>query len=122
MRLFKWNASAAARNSLNDDLVAEAHTVMQVRSMCLTARVAAEITAADYENPEAHRAYQNAKETCIAEAERISDRFYRDTALHFIYVLCHRAGDCTAAKRIFDQISTYEIRGNILDGRPALFD
>jgi hypothetical protein len=119
--LFKGNKSAAeTRSSAEDDLATEANAVIGVRGVCL--RAAAEMTAADSENTEAHRAYQNAKEKCIAVAEGISDRFYRDTALHFIYILCKRANDDVAAKGIFDQIATYEIRGNILDGRPALFD
>jgi hypothetical protein len=123
MRLFKWNESASQKRwSSNDGQDTEANAVISIRGMCLTARVAAEITAADSENTDAHRAYLNAKEKCIAAAEGISDRFYRDTALHFIYVLCQRANDDAAAKRIFDQITTYEIRGNILDGRPSLFD
>jgi hypothetical protein len=59
---------------------------------------------------------------CITVARGISDTFYRDTALHFIFVLCRRANDEAAAKRIFEEITTDEIRGKILDGRPALFD
>jgi hypothetical protein len=106
----------------NEDLGAEVNAVIRVRGICLTATAAAEITAADAENIEAHRAYQNAKEKCIAIAAGISDRFYRDTAFHFIYAFCKRANDDVAAKHIFDQIATYEIRGNIVDGRPALFD
>jgi hypothetical protein len=119
----KGNKSAAeSGSSAEDHLEIEANAVIGVRGMCLTARVAAEMTAADSQNTEAHRAYQKAKEKCIAVAEGISDRFYRDTAFHFIYNLCKKANDDVAAKRIFDEIATYEIRGNILDGRPALFD
>jgi len=118
--LFKGNKSAAESSSSN--LATEANAVIRVRGICLTARAAAEITAGDSENTEALRAYENAKEKCIAVAEGISDKFYRDAALHFIYALCQRASDYAAAKRIFDRIATDEIRGKILDGRPALFD
>ena len=123
MRLFKWNESGSQKRwPFNEGQDTEANAVINIRGMCLNARVAAKITADDPENTEAHRAYLNAKDKCIAVAEGISDRFYRDTALHFIYALCQRANDEAGAKRIFNQITTYEIRGNILDGRPALFD
>jgi hypothetical protein len=118
--LSKWNKSAAESRSSN--LVTEVNAVIQVRGICLTARAAAEITAADSENTEAVRAYENAKKKSILVAEGVSDKFYRDTSLHFIYALCQKANDHAAAKRIFDRIATDEIRGNILDGRPALFD
>ena len=118
----KAKKSAAENRSSNDDLAIEVNAVIRVRGLCLTGRAAAEVAAADSENTEALRAYQNAKEKSIAIAEGISDKFYRDTALHFIYGLCQRANDDAASKRIFEQIDTLEIRGNILDGRPALFD
>ena len=116
----KWNKSAAESRSSN--LATEANAVIRVRGICLTGRAAAEITAVDSENTEALRAYENAKEKSIAVAEGISDEFYRDTALHFIYGLCQRANDQATTKRIFDRIATDKIRGNILDGRPAVFD
>ena len=116
----KWNKSAAKSRSYN--LATEATAVIRVRDICLTARAAAEITAVDSENAEAVRAYENAKEKSIAVAEGIPDEFYRDTALHFIYALCQRANDHATMKRIFDRIATDKIRGNILDGRPALFE
>lgn len=103
-------------------LVADVNELIRVRNICLTARAAAEITAADPENTEAQRAYQNAKEKSLSVAEGISDRFYKDTAHHFIYLLCQRANDGDAAEGVLDQITTYEIRGSTLDGRPALFD
>jgi hypothetical protein len=118
--LSKWKKSAAKSRSSN--LATEADAVIRVRGICLTARAAAEITAVDSENTEAVRAYENAKEKSIAVAEGISDEFYRDTALHFIYALCQRANDHATATRIFDRIATDKIRGNILDGRPAMFD
>jgi hypothetical protein len=122
VRWAKSKNPAAETRSSNDGLVAEVNEVIRVRDICLTAKLAAEITAADPENTEACRAYQNAKEQCLAVADGISDGFYKDTARHYIYTLCQRANDVHAAKLIFEQIGTYEIRGNILDGRPALFD
>jgi hypothetical protein len=100
----------------------EANVVVRIRDACLVAKVAAEIVATDSENMEAARAYQIAKQKCVAVAVGISDSFYRDTAFHFIYVLCQRANDTAAAQSILDRITTSEILGNILDKRPALFD
>jgi hypothetical protein len=119
-RLCRKNHAAERKPSKED--LNEVEAVLLVRGMCLTARAAAEILATDPENTDANRAYQVAKAQCIAVAERISDTFYRDTAFHFIYVFCQRASDDAAAQSILDRIATYEIRGNILDGRPALFD
>lgn len=128
MRLFRKN-NAAERKPSNEGLnepskenLNEVEAVLLVRGMCLTARAAAELLATDPENTDANRAYQVAKAQCIAIAERISDTFYRDTAFHSIYVFCQRASDDAAAQSILARITTYEIRGNILDGRPALFD
>lgn len=128
MRLFRKN-NAAERKPSNEGLnepskedLNEVEAVLLVRGMCLTARAAAELLATDPENTDANRAYQVAKAQCIAIAERISDTFYRDTAFHFIYVFCQRASDDAAAQSILARITTYEILGNILDGRPALFD
>jgi hypothetical protein len=122
VRWSRLSKSVVETRTSNGNLIAEVNEVIRVRDICLTARAAAEISATDPENIEAHRAYQNAKEKCLAAAEGISDGFYKDTAYHFIYVLCQRANDGDAARRVFDKIVTYEIRGNILDGRPALFD
>jgi hypothetical protein len=121
--MLKWfrKDNAAGRKLFAENLE-DIDALIRVRGICLAARAAAETTAADSENIESNRAFQIAKEKSIAVANGISNPFYRDTALHFIYVLCRRANDNDAAKGLLDRIDTYEIRGTILDGRPALFD
>ena len=101
MRWSKLRKSVAEARTSNEGLVAEVNEVIRVRDICLTARAAAEISTADPENTDAHRAYQNAKEKCLSVAEGISDKFYKDAAYHFIYVLCQRANDGNAAKHVF---------------------
>jgi hypothetical protein len=54
-------------------------------------------------------------------ANKFSDQFYRDLALHHIYGLCKIANDDTA-QSISEQIGTAKIRADIVARRAALFD
>jgi hypothetical protein len=121
----RWAKKAAAQNSkpFESGLETEANAAIEIRDLCLAARADADCVARGKgcsAGPDIGR-YITSRDRCINAANKLSDRFYKDLALHYIYGLCKRANDDTA-EDIFLQIETAEIRDDILEGRPALFD
>ena len=114
----RWAKKAALQNSkpFASGLETEANAAIEIRDLCLAARADADRAA----GPDLDR-YVSSRDRCIDAANKLSDRFYRDLALHYIYGLCKRANDDTA-ERIFQQIETAKIRADIVEGRAALFD
>jgi hypothetical protein len=122
----RWAKKTAAKNSkpFVSGLETESIAAIEIRDLCLAARVDAECVANVEGNEEAEPAlsrYRLSRDRSIETANKLSDSFYRDLALHYIYDLCRRANDETA-QRIFEQIETAKIRDDIIHGRTALFD
>jgi hypothetical protein len=116
------DASDLAHRLPRPGLEAEVVRLIEVRNACLAARGDAQIAASDTDSPDSYLRYAAARDRCIELARSISDDFYRDTAFHWIYDLCKRAHDNSGAQLALRQIKSDVIRGNIVDGRPALFD
>jgi hypothetical protein len=121
----RWAKQEAAQNSkpFESGLETEANTAIEIRDLCLAARADADCVAMGIgcaAGPDLDR-YVLSRNRCIDAANKLSDRFYKDLALHYIYGLCMRANDDTA-ERIFQQIETAKIRADIVEGRAALFD
>ena len=121
----RWAKKAAVQNSkpFASGLETEANAAIEIRDLCLAARADADCVARGKgcaAGPDLDR-YVSSRNRCIDAANKLSDRFYRDLALHYIYGLCKRANDDTA-ERIFQQIETAKIRADIVEGRAALFD
>jgi hypothetical protein len=122
----RWAKKASAQNSkpFESGLETESIAAIEIRDLCLAARADAECVAKSegYEETEpALSRYRSSRDRSIEAANKLSDCFYRDLALHYIYGLCRRANDETA-QRIFEQIETAKIRDDIIQGRTALFD
>jgi hypothetical protein len=105
-------------------LETEAVAAIEIRDLCLAARADAESVANGHGGKAGEPAlsrYLLLRDICSEAANKLSDRFYRDLALHNIYGLCKLTNDETA-QRISEQIETTAIRDDIVQGRPALFD
>ena len=122
----RWMKKVTAQRSkpFESGLETEANAAIGIRDLCLAARVDADRIANAQGQRTAEPAwsrYRSSRDRCIDAANNLSDRFYKDLALHYIYGLCTRADDDTA-ERIFQQIETAKIRDDIAEGRAALFD
>jgi hypothetical protein len=122
----RWARKAAAQSSkpFESGLETEANAAIEIRGLCLSARADAACVSigqgCEVAGPEWSR-YRSTRDRCMNAANKLSDRFYKDLALQYIYGLCKRANDDTA-ERIFQQIETAKIRDDIVEGRAALFD
>jgi hypothetical protein len=122
----RWAKKKVAQKSrpFESGLETEAVAAIEIRDITLAARADAEWVASGQSYEVAGLAlerYLASRDRCIQAAKKLSDPFYRDLALHYIYGLCKRANDDTA-QRIFEQIEMANVRGDIVEGRGALFD
>ena len=121
---FLKKALALKSRPFESGLETEAVAAIEIRDLCLAARADAEIVASgqggEAAEPSSSR-YLLLRDICIEAANKLTDPFYRDLALHHIYGLCKLAND-EKAKHISEQIKTANIRGDVDQGRHALFD
>jgi hypothetical protein len=121
---FVKKALALKSRPFKSGLETEAVAAIEIRDLCLAARADAEIFASgqggEAAEPSMSR-YLLLRDICIEAANKLTDTFYRDLALHQIYGLCKLANDETA-KSVSEQIKTANIRGDVDQGRNALFD
>jgi hypothetical protein len=103
----------------------EANIVLQIRLLCDLGVLCAKnirdgIGNADMMKKEQDR-YQAKKFEAIQLTRKLTDTFYKDTALFNIIELCMQAGETNDAKRLFDAIRANEIRNNTLEIYPELY-
>ena len=121
---FVKKALALKSRPFKSGLETEAVAAIEIRDLCLAAREDAEIVASGQVGETAETSssrYVLLRDICIEAANKLTDTFYRDLALHHIYGLCKLANDETA-KRISEQIETATMQDDITQGRDALFD
>jgi hypothetical protein len=103
----------------------EPNIVLQIRLLCDIGVLCAKnirdgISDAEMRQKEQQR-YQEKKFEAIQLARKLTDNFYRDTALRDIIELCMQAGDRNDAKTLLDAIQTDEIKTNTVELFPELF-
>jgi hypothetical protein len=117
------SAKGEAELALENDLFSvcpvsarEAETVVQIQFICCSTGGCA--PSLSHLTPEQ---YRERKEIALELAEKLTDNFYRATALRHIIALCMAAKD-PHAKSLLKQVGIAFIRQKIVEAHPELYE
>ena len=114
--------------SRDDGPPGEAEALAKIKHLCWMAGMSAESVALDKKSgkpPEnwgeyEHSRYQRLRDEALQLADKLTDEFYRSTAVHFLVEICMKADDVDGARALFAQCEVDFIREKIVEQYPEL--